>query len=64
MNVDGIATTPVVVQKRGSWSGGEFDNFDQHDAHEAFLSLTKECVEVDLRRARDLHFPQREPLDT
>ena len=41
------AMAPRIAQERGSWSGGRFAGTDQHDVHDAFVSLMERCDQVD-----------------
>ena len=46
---------PRIVTKRRIWGGDAFDNFEQHDASEAFTMLLMTCDAVDLQAAQDAH---------
>jgi len=58
VDVSGVAAAPHIAERRATWSQGAFDDYEQHDAHEAFGALLEACEKVDADAARQLGIPE------
>ena len=58
VDLGGVPTAPKIAQRRAAWSHGAFDDYLQHDAHEAFGILMEGCEQVDANVACLLGLPE------